>query len=117
MRELEKKIYEAALENKELRDRLREKSLSGSYDATTLQGVAVQRVDDLQRQMKEIQNEHHDDLLQFKGKVTTLEFEVKNKNSQVEVLGSKLKKTEQELEIARNRLQGYEVSYRLCSTY
>ena len=74
-----------------------------------MQGVAAQRVEELQRQIKEIQNEHHDEILQYKGKVTTLEFEVKNKNSQIEVLSSKLKKTDQELEVARNRLQSYEV--------
>lgn len=76
-----------------------------------MQGVTAQRLEELQKQMREQQNDHQDEVLQYKGKVTTLDFEVKNKNSQVEVLSSKLRKMEQELEIARNRLHGYEVFY------
>ena len=106
---MEKKLQDSTLENQDLRTRLQQKAFATNYDPNTLQGVAVQRVEELQRQIKELQNDHHDEVLQYKGKVTTLEFEVKNKTSQIEVLSSKLKKTDQELEVSKNRLQSYEV--------
>ena len=56
---------------------------------------------ELQRRIREMQIEHQDEILRYKGKLTTMEYELRNKNSHIEVITNKLKKTEQELDIVR----------------
>ena len=59
---------------------------------------------DYQKRVRELQHDHQDEILRYKGKLTTLDFELKNKNTQIDILNNKLRKTEQELEMTRTRL-------------
>jgi hypothetical protein len=58
-----------------------------------------------------MQMEHQDEILRYKGKLTTLEYELKSKNSQIELIANKLRKTEQELDIVRTRVEQFEVHF------
>jgi hypothetical protein len=66
-------------------------------------------LNDFQKKLKDIQIEHQDEILRYKGKLTTLEYELKSKNSQIELIANKLRKTEQEQEILRARVEHFEV--------